>query len=220
MNRIFLSVLTALYMTSTLANLKPVDYLYKYKYYFGGLGGAGSTTWNGLVPSEKNRNDAMSISTPILVNEGGAVWGLFGGYEITPYFAIEANYMHFPQAKITFDEDSLFAFDYNGITKLTTNTQTGSVIGKVMLIIPNTSLRLYSGAGIASIWRSDEIDSEYRLTPTFAFGFTLNINERLMCELGANYTAGFGESEINPVNDFIPFLYSIYGKLAVRFNAF
>lgn len=208
------------YMASALANLKPIDDLYKYKYYFGGVGGAGSTTWNGLVPSEKNINDAISISTPILVGEGGAVWGLFGGYEITPFFAIEANYMRFPQASITFDEDSLFAFDNDGMTKLISNTQTGSVIGKVMLIIPNSALRLYSGAGLASVWRSDEMDSEYRFSPTFAFGVTLNINQRVMMELGANYTAGYGESEISPVNDFIPFLYSVYGKLALRFNAF
>lgn len=218
MNKILLSVLTAIFSFPIYASVLPVAELYKNKYYIGGVGGSGSTTWRGLVPAEENRNDAMSISTPILVREGGAVWGLFGGYEISPYFALEANYMHFPSAVITFDEDSLFAFDYNNMTKLVSKTQTGSVIGKVMLIVPNSPFRLYSGAGLATVWRSDEINTEYRLSPTFAFGVTLNVNQRLMFEIGANYTAGYGESEINPVNDFVPFVYAFYGKVALRFN--
>lgn len=218
MNKILIIIITLLYAVCSYANIPPVRELYKYKFYAGGVTGGGSTTWNGLVPAEANKNNAISISTPILVKEGGAVWGFFGGYEITPYFAIEANYMHFPRAIVTFDEESLFAFDSDGVTDLVTRTQTGSLMGKVMLIIPNSHFRLYSGAGIATVWRRDQIDAEYRISPTFAFGLTFNINQNLMFELGGNYTAGYGESEINPVNDFIPFLYSFYGKLALRFN--
>ncbi len=218
MNKILLSIISVFCTSLTYASVIPAAELYKNKYYVGGVGGSGSTTWRGLVPAEENRNGAISISTPILVREGGAVWGLFGGYEISPYFAIEANYMHFPDAVITFDADSLFSFENNDITKLISHTQTGSVIGKVMLLIPNSQFRLYSGAGVATVWRNDEINTEYRFSPTFAVGFTLNVNQRLMFELGTNYTAGYGESEINPVNDFIPFVYSFYGKVAVRFN--
>ena len=111
----------------------------------------------------------------------------------------------------------MFAFEKDGRTDLYTKTHTGSVIAKVMLVIPGTSMRLFSGAGVASVWRADEIDSEYRISPTFAFGANVNFTEHLMAEIGANYTAGYGESEINPVNDFVPFLYSIFGKLALRF---
>lgn len=192
--------------------------LYQNKYYVGGVLGSGYTTWGGLVPSEENRNDAMSVSTPILVREGGAVWGFFGGYEITPYFAIEANYMDYPEAVVTFDEDSLFAFEHDGLTKLRTNTQTGSLMAKIMLIIPESPFRLYSAAGIAGIWRDDEINTAHRVSPTFAFGVTLNVSKRIMFEVGTNYTAGYGESEINPANDYIPFVYSFYGKAAIRFN--
>jgi hypothetical protein len=192
------------------------DDIFKYKFYFGGVGGAGSTTWGGLVPSEENKNNAMSVSTPISVKEGGGVWGVFAGYEITPFFAIEANYMRFPNALVIFDEDSLFAFEQNGLTQLNTETQTGSVMAKVMLIIPKTSMRIYSGAGVANVWRSDEINNGYRVSPTFAFGANINFNERVMFELGTNYTAGYGESEINPAKDFIPFVYSFFAKLALR----
>lgn len=194
--------------------------LYEKKYYVGGLGGLGSTTWRGLVPSEANRNDAMNISTPITVREGGAVWGLFGGYEVTPYFAIEANYMKFPEAVITFDDDSLFVFEHDGVNYLRSRTQTGSLIAKIMLLIPDSPFRIYSAAGIAGVWRNDDINSSHRVSPSFSFGVTLNVNKYLMFEFGSNYTAGYGESEINPANDFIPFVYSFYGKAALRFNTF
>jgi hypothetical protein len=192
--------------------------IFKYKFYVGGVGGFGSTTWQGLVPSAVNQNNAMSLSTPLMVNEGGGVWGLSAGYELTPYFALEANYMRFPNAKISYDEDSLFAFEQNGLIKFTSRTDTGSVMGKVMLIIPKTSIRIFSGAGVASVFRKDIINTDYRISPTFAAGLNFNINERVMAEIGTNYTAGYGESEINPANDYIPFLYSFFVKVALRFN--
>lgn len=196
--------------------LKDQD-LFRYPFYIGAMGGYGSTTWQGLVPSIGNQNIAMSISTPIAVKEGGGVWGFLAGYELTRYFAIEANYMRYPDAVVTFDEDSLFAFEQDGLTDLHTQTQTGSVLAKVMLVIPKTSMRVYSGAGVASVWRMDDINQDYRISPTFAFGVNVNFNARVMGEIGANYTAGYGESEINPANDFVPFLYSVFAKLALRF---
>lgn len=191
--------------------------IFKYPFYVGIMGGYGSTTWQGLVPSLENQNVAMSISTPISVREGGGVWGVLGGYELTHFFAIETNYMRFPDATISFDEDSLFAFEQEGLTELHTQTQTASVLAKIMLVIPKTSIRLFSGAGVAGVWRTDEINQDYRISPTFAFGANVNFNERLMGEIGANYTAGYGESEINPAKDFVPFLYSVFVKLALRF---
>lgn len=219
MKKILLCLLCAVQASISYSKVpKNVLELYEKKYYIGGAVGSGYTTWGGLVPSEENRNVAMSVSTPILVREGGAVWGLFGGYEISPYFAIEANYMDYPEAVVTFDEDSLFAFEHDGLTKLRTNTQTGSLMAKIMLIIPESPFRLYSAAGIAGVWRKDEVNTANRVSPTFSFGVTLNPSKWLMFEVGSNYTAGYGESEINPANHFIPFVYSFYGKAAIRFN--
>ena len=55
-----------------------------------------------------------------------------------------------------------------------------------------------------------------RVTPTFALGFNYNLSEHIMAELGANYTAGYGESELNPAKDYVPFLYSAFVQLAYR----
>ena len=190
---------------------------FRYPIYAGIAGGFGSTTWQGLVPSVNNQNMALSISTPTSVQEGGVAWGLFAGYEFTPYFAIEANYMHYPDAKIVFDPDSLFSFDNDGHTLLITHTDTGSIMGKVMLIIPRTTLRLYSSAGVARIERTDEINRDWRLSPTFGVGVNYNFTPRIMGEFGSNYTAGYGVSELNPAKDFIPFLYSVFLRIGLRF---
>ncbi len=190
---------------------------FRYPVYAGISGGYGSTTWNGLVPSLQNQNVALNISTPTFVQEGGGVWGLFAGYEFSPYFAIEANYARYSDATVTFDPDSLFAFDNNGRTVLTTHTQMASIMGKVMLIIPHTTLRLYSSAGVARVERNDDINSKWRISPSFGVGVTYNFTPRVMGELGSNYTAGYGESELNPAMDFVPFLYSVFFKVGLRF---
>ena len=87
-----------------------------------------------------------------------------------------------------------------------------------MLMVPKTSVRFFSSVGIASVFRQDQINDTYRISPTFGFGANYLLTERVMLEIGANYTAGYGESEINPVLDFVPFLYSIFGKVALRFG--
>ena len=199
------------------AKVEETKNLFTHPIYFGGVGGWGSTTWQGLVPNVENQNSAIIISTPVVVDEGGAVWGLSLGYEFTPFFALEANYMAFPDAKITFDEYSLYAFDQSTVI-LNTQTQTASFSGKIMLMVPKTSVRFFSSVGIASVFRQDQINDTYRISPTFGFGANYLLTERVMLEIGANYTAGYGESEINPVLDFVPFLYSVFGKVSLRFG--
>lgn len=189
---------------------------FRHPLYLGATGGYGATTWEGLVPSPLNQNMAMKTSTPVMVREGGAVWGVFAGYELSPFFALEANYMRYPKATISFDADSMFAFDNNGVVQLDTSTATISFIGKIMLIIPHTQVRAYSSFGVAEIHRWDDMNENKRASPTFGLGLNYNIYEHVMIELGANYTAGYGESELNPAKDYVPFLYSGFLKLAYR----
>src|SRR5579863_8806230 len=79
---------------------------FNHPFYVGILAGYGTTTWQGLVPEENKQNLALCLSTPIHVTEGGVVWGLYAGYEFIPYFALEASYMRYPNAKINFDPES------------------------------------------------------------------------------------------------------------------
>jgi hypothetical protein len=189
----------------------------KHPLYVGIIGGYGSTTWQGLVPSKENQNAALNMSTPIDVREGGTTWGVLLGYEFSPYFAFEASYMRYPNSTVYFDELSLFTFNYDGATILTTTTDSINLIGKIMLLIPYTNLRIYSGAGLANIYRKDMIVDDCRSSPIFSLGINYNFTNHLMGELVGNYTAGFGESILSPADSYFPFLYSITAHLAYRF---
>lgn len=184
-------------------------------FYFGIAAGYGSTTWEGLVPARNNQSIAMSMSTPIDVTEGGRSGGIFLGYEFIPFFALEGSYIRYPDASVNFGTDSIFFFD-NGFTSLNTSTESTSLMGKFMVVIPHTEIRAYSMAGIAVTHRWDSLNEAYRGTPTFGLGVNYNIADQVMLELAGTYTAGYGESEITPVNDYMPFLYAILFKLAYR----
>jgi opacity protein-like surface antigen len=194
-----------------------IEQAFQHKAYVGALGGFGSTTWQGLVPAQEKQNMAISISTPVSVEEGGGVWGLAAGYELTPYFALEANYQHYPKARVIFDPESLFAFEQEGDLSFETNTEVFSLSGRLMLVIPQTLTRVYSSIGLARVQRDDIINQDWRFAPTFGLGVNFNFTDHVMGEIGSNYTAGYGESELNPAEDYVPFLYSVFLKLAYRF---
>src|SRR3990167_6469109 len=189
---------------------------FKYPFYLGITGGYGATTWEGLVPSKDNQNFAISMSTPQYVTEGGAIWGVVAGYEFVPYFALEAEYVRYPNATVTFDPSSLFTFEHDGLTAYVTHTETVSLMGKIMLIIPSTDIRAYSSLGVAEVHRSGLVNEGWITSPTFGAGFNYNFTDHVMSEFGANYTAGRGESELSPADDYFPFLYSVFLRLAYR----
>lgn len=189
---------------------------FKYPFYLGVTGGYGKTTWEGLIPPAGKMNLAMSMSTPKEVSEGGELWGLFAGYELLPSFALEAAYMHYPNAKISFDELSIFSFEHDGLTQFTSKTETVSLMAKIMMIIPCTDIRAYSSLGVAEVHRSDEISNHWIGSPTFGGGFNYNFTDHIMGELGGVYAAGKGTSELNPADDYFPFIYSVFFRLAYR----
>ena len=99
---------------------------------------------------------------------------------------------------------------------LSTHTESLSLLAKIMLTVPNTTIRVYSGAGIADVHRYDEINDSWRLTPMFGVGVNYNFTPHIMTELGINYTAGYAESELNPSQDYFPFLYSAFFVIGYR----
>jgi len=189
---------------------------YSKHFYAGIAGGYGQTTWGYLVPDELNA--AMNLSTPVHVSEGGGIWGIYAGYEIIPAFAIEASYMRYPDADLEFDPDSLFTFYHDERTEFSTQTESVSIVAKLMLPIPHTSFRAYSSVGVAGVPRFDEVANSWRASPTFAAGFNYIINPSLMFEVGTEYVAGYGQSEIEPAEHYIPFLYSGFARIAYRFG--
>jgi hypothetical protein len=185
-------------------------------FYIGANGGYGSTTWIGLVPEMENENIVLSMSTPIDVREGGGVWGGFAGVELTPFFALEANYLSYPDATVVFDKDSFFAFENNDQTELNTKTQAISLMAKFMLTLPRTNVRAYSSLGVGGIHRDDEINNIWIAAPSFGVGLNYVFTKHVMGELVGNYMSGYGTSELNPAKDYVPFLYAAYARIAYR----
>lgn len=185
--------------------------------YVGALGGFGSTTWFGLVPSKAKQNVAITMSTPINSQEGGQIWGVLAGYEFSPFFAVEGNYTSYPRATISYDPFSIFSFNNDGATQLYSDTEALSLMGKIMLVVPKTEIRVYSSAGLANVHRKDIILDDWRTSPTFGVGVNFPITEHFMGEIAGNYTAGYGESQLDPTDTYFPFLYSVSARLAYRF---
>lgn len=189
----------------------------RHPYYVGVSGGYGWTTWGGLVPDRKDQNFATRLSTPKYVTENGALWGLFAGVELLPCFALEAAYFHYPNAKVSFDEKSLYAFDHKGLVDMTTKTEIVSLMAKFMLAIPCTQVKAYSSLGLAEVHRNDNFNNRWISSPTFGAGLNYDITCHIMSELGLSYTAGRGKSSLRPANDYFPFLYSTFLRIAYRF---
>lgn len=188
----------------------------KHPFYFGTIAGYGSTTWTGLVPFDMD-NLAMKLSTPIKVEEGGSVWGFLTGYEFNSFFALEASYMNFPESDLYFDAMSLFSMDHDMQQFLSTKTETVSLMAKLMIPVAQSKVRVFSSVGAAGVHRRDILIHDWHAGPTFSAGINYNFVEHIMGEIAANFTAGYGESEINPINSYIPFLYSVAAHLIYRF---
>jgi|GEM_PF-762208 len=212
-----LSILLLLFLALIAkTNYAATQDIFGYPIYLGLSGGYGSTTWQGLVPSQNDQNSALQISTPTSIKEGGLVWGAFAGYEFIPFFALEGSYLRYPNASVNFSSKSLFSFQ-NGQTSFTTHTEVMALQAKLMVLIPHTLLRAYSCLGPAGVHRWDAISNLWRLSPNFGVGLSYNFTPRIMGEFGASYTAGWGKSELNPSQDYIPFLYSAFLRLGYRF---
>lgn len=211
----FLFPFLFLFLTNTFSQTTTKNPGY-HPFYAGFIAGYGSTTWEGLIPNEQNQSVALAMSTPIAAKEGGSTWGLLAGFEFNPYFAIEGNYTRYPDATIYFDPFSIYSFTHEGAEKFTTETESISLMGKIMVVIPNSNWRVFSSAGVAALYRTDALVEDWRSTPTFSAGINYRFTERIMGELVANYTAGFGESILSPVDTYFPFLYSVTAHLAYR----
>jgi opacity protein-like surface antigen len=193
------------------------DEKFRYPFYAGITGGYGSTTWFGLVPAQNKANGALALSTPTNVSEGGGMWGFFAGYEFMQAFAMEINYNNYPRANVYFSPRSMFSFQHPGTTHFYSDTVSYGLMAKVMVTIPTTAVRFYSSGGIAAVHRHDVLSNLWRTSPTFGLGLNYNFTPHIMGEFGGNYTGGYGESELTPATDYIPFLYSIFMRLAYRF---
>lgn len=181
--------------------------------YIGFSTGYGNTNWSGLVDPDAV-NDGSDGSTPINATSGGIVWGVFGGVEFSPYFSLQGNFKRYPDAKLLFDQYNLY---FPQATEITSRTTNYSVIGKFMVPILGSRLRAFSDLGPAYTYRHDVLYDKGNWAVTFGGGFNFLVTHHLITELNFDYTSGNGKSNTLPVDDFVPFLYSINFAIGYRF---
>lgn len=197
-------------------NLAHAEEAVRSPWFLGGVVGGGSTTWMGLVPEKSQQNAALNLSTPIDVREGGLVWGVAGGVEAFKNFHFQMDYTHYPKATILFDQDSLFSIDHDNATSFTTSTYTWSMQGKFLVPWQETHLKLFASGGVAWLARRDDLLQDDLVSPIFSIGGNYELSPQWMLELAFSYTAGNGKSELNPAEDFMPFLYAGIVRLFYR----
>ncbi len=193
-------------------------------FYFGVLGGFGSTDWRMLVPSchgtQQNIDDCKSmsnLSAPLSAGDMGFSWGATIGYEIQPHFALEATVIRFPDTTIRFDDATFYQYlaDHN-LTQITSVTWAYYFVAKFMVQIGDTAFRGFANAGPELTHRKDVLVNAVRVNPTFGVGLDYLLAAHAMLEFGFQYIAGYGEANTTPACNYIPFLYSLHLKLLAR----
>ncbi len=187
-------------------------------FYFGVEGGWGTTDWSHLTVRATNPDDyiTLSLSAPTSATDKGPVYGFMTGYEINPHFAMEMNYMRFPNTTVIFDPFSLYAFQ-DGIVEMNSSTYVYNIVGKFMVEMNNTGIRGFANAGASLIHRHDSLVDVGHIGATFGVGLGYVFPARVMLELAFQYYAGYGKVVLKPAINYIPFLYTVHLKLGYRF---
>jgi len=187
-------------------------------FYFGLAYGWGCTDWSQLVAKYGKPSEyfVLAVSAPISAGDRGSVFGVYTGYEISPHFSVEINYMKFPNSPVVFDPIiSIYTFE-DGVVTMSSSTYVYNLLGKFMVQIAHTGLRGFATAGPALIHRHDALVNTGHIDPTFGVGLNYVVLNRLMIEIAFQYYAGFGKAVLRPAINYIPFLYTVHLKLAYR----
>ncbi len=190
------------------------------KFYFGGMGGYGSTDWGFLVCKPDNTPGNQDCSDPASTGRVGALLdakdkgGVYGGYigfQMSPRFAVELHYTRYPDTEITIDEFSNYRSPpYNYPTHFTSHTAVYYFIGKFFVHIWHTHTLAYADAGASFIHRQDVMANKVKLMPTFGVGFKRPFNKWVAMEFGFQFHVGYDEATTVPALEYSPFLYSIF----------
>jgi len=226
-----LSLLTTISITTYAAYSKPatktVPNIYEQDpMYVGAAIGYGSTNWNAL----KAQDVSSETSVPQNVHhDSGVVWGVQLGYEITRYFALEAQYRQFRDTKIMLSDTS----DYWPITSFNTQTWTANLIGKFMIPIGIPRTRAFASAGAVYVHRRDvqinkdpfgegiptqRLANKGHVGPTFGVGINYLITRHFMAELAFEYDTGYGKTQEETLKSFVPFVYNVTLNVNYRFG--
>lgn len=214
--KLFLSLL--LFFVASLGIAESTDSLFPKKtVYFGINVGGGSTEWKYLVDTTDPADDAADTTLPTSVTEGGPSWGAVFGYDVSKNFAVELQYMQFANAHINFSPvDSIYALPPYNFTSMTSQTSAYSLSGKYLAQIARLPVRAFAAVGAGVVQRRDILFKGDCVTPYLSSGLVYSASRHWMIESGFQYYTGFGDSELRPVNNYIPFAWDAYARIAYQ----
>tara|TARA_R110000868_G_scaffold410505_1_gene698746 strand:- start:33607 stop:34332 length:726 start_codon:yes stop_codon:yes gene_type:complete len=201
----------------------------KLNFYVGFGMGVGTTDWSQLV--DHDYDPLVDLSAPTSVNSGGMTTDLFVGYKILDRFAIEARYVHYPQASIHFRHVNMHEIlpidpiptpvpNPYGLYDFSTDTNSVAIVGKFYVpIVKRWHLRAFADVGINYTQRKDiMVGTQGDYMPTFGGGIVWRFAPRFQTSFEFQYAVGDGASTFDPVKQFMPFLYNADLRLAYLFN--
>lgn len=195
-----------------------LDYLFPSKRVYLGVNlGGGWTEWKYLVDTTDPEDNNTDLATPSNVKEGGPSWGAVFGFTVSKNFAMELQYMQFANATIYFGPDNYY-YVANGVSSMVSKTRAYSLSGKFLVPVGiKTHLRAFAAVGAGLVDRDDIINKLSCISPYLSAGLNYAFTQHWNLESGFQYYTGFGASELLPVNDFIPFAWDAYARLAYQF---
>jgi hypothetical protein len=175
--------------------------------------GYGNTDWQFLT----SKNPMAQLSSPDSAKDQGIAENLFLAYQFSPRFLLEASFTHFSTSFVHFVKGNIYDPNYNAFT-LKSHTQTINFSSQLSLPIQHSKFFIYSSLGASITHRNDKLNNRWHLGPLFGGGIGYEPTKKTFTEFGFDYTAGYGEAEVNPANDYIPFTYYIYFQVGTRTN--
>ncbi len=181
--------------------------------YLGLIGGYGETTWSNIV----GHDGQTLIVTPEAAKEGGADIGMQVGFEVNRGFALEFGYLHFSDASLYFDSDAQAVLNVGH--RMVTKTQAVFFDTKIYTPLSRDDRwRLYGKIGMEATNRRDVLMTyKWRVGAIFGMGFSYDQGEHWMYQLGFDYLSGYGDSEVEPLNKYVPFVYALNASVSYKF---
>jgi hypothetical protein len=171
-------------------------------FFYGGLiGGYADIDWSSTVAQDPS----AYASDPIEANGNGALFGGDIGYQISPHFALELEYIQMPSSYLKFNPAAMLTY---GVLSTTTQMNFAALMIKFMAPISDTNVSLFTDVGAAYQHISDDITDTGTFAPTFGAGFNYRINEHWMTSMSFQYATGYGESIALPMTEYIPEVYA------------
>ncbi len=208
-----LSLVSSLFADSTSNNMSVNQY--KQSFFYGGLiGGYADVDWSSVVSQPGWNNATVTVANPYSASGTGLAYGVDLGYQFSPHFDVEGQYIRMPTSQLDFFPDlTIFGhelpFNLYGITSpsIDSNMDFWSVIFKVMVPLGHTGFSLFVDAGPAYQWQTNQIANIGTFAPTFGGGLDYRISQHFFAEGSFQYAPGTGESIPNPMTAFIPEIY-------------